>query len=171
MRNRDRLRLQPLGTSRRLALHVNSPSPGKRVAEVDNSGNSETSDDYGWLTELRSGNLIIEHVAGGTRSVDQRKAKAALERLERLADQRDLNAIVAQIKADENSQEAKDRKAAEVAELCRKFSEEVGGDRIAAELLGLPKRTFDNIKQGRGFAYPLMLALAVQAFRSTPDPK
>ena len=171
MRNRDRLRLQPLGTSRRLALLDKSPSPGRRVAEIDNSGKSNPSGDYGWLTELKSGNLVIEQVSGSIRSVDQRKATAALNRLEETRDQRDLDAIVAEIKADENSQEAKDRRAADVAEMCRKFSEEVGGDRIAAELLGLPKRTFDNMKQGRGFAYPLMLALAIQAFRSTPDPK
>lgn len=35
----------------------------------------------------------------------------------------------------------------------------------AAEALGIPKRTLENIEQGRGFPYPQLLALALQAFR------
>lgn len=34
----------------------------------------------------------------------------------------------------------------------------------AAEMLGLPKRTYENIEQGRGFAYPRLIVLALQAF-------
>lgn len=34
----------------------------------------------------------------------------------------------------------------------------------AAEMLGLPKRTYENIEQGRGFPYPRLLVLALQAF-------
>lgn len=35
--------------------------------------------------------------------------------------------------------------------------------RIAAEVLGIPKRTFDNIEQGRGFPYPQLLLTALEA--------
>lgn len=34
--------------------------------------------------------------------------------------------------------------------------------RIAAEQLGIPKRTLDGIEQGRGFPYPRLLELAMQ---------
>jgi hypothetical protein len=34
--------------------------------------------------------------------------------------------------------------------------------RIAAELLGIPKRTIDNIEQGRGFPYPQLLLHALK---------
>jgi len=39
----------------------------------------------------------------------------------------------------------------------------------AAQLLGMSQRTYEGIEQGRGFAYPMLLTLAVQAFNSTPD--
>lgn len=35
----------------------------------------------------------------------------------------------------------------------------------AAEILGIPRRTYENIEQGRGFPYPQLLALAIQAFK------
>jgi hypothetical protein len=35
--------------------------------------------------------------------------------------------------------------------------------RLAAEMLGIPKRTFDNIEQGRGFPYPRLLLTALEA--------
>ncbi|TGT57316.1 XRE family transcriptional regulator [Mesorhizobium sp. M00.F.Ca.ET.170.01.1.1] len=31
----------------------------------------------------------------------------------------------------------------------------------AAKLLGIPKRTFEGIEQGRGFPYPLLLRVAI----------
>jgi hypothetical protein len=34
--------------------------------------------------------------------------------------------------------------------------------RIAAEVLGIPKRTFDNIEQGRGFPYPRLLLATIK---------
>lgn len=33
-----------------------------------------------------------------------------------------------------------------------------------AEMLGIPLRTYESIEQGRGFAYPRLLVLALQAF-------
>lgn len=62
--------------------------------------------------------------------------------------------------------------AAELARLCTVWRR--GGDpdgpylfpaKRAAEMLGLPKKTYDFIEQGRGFRYPVMLVLALQAFR------
>jgi hypothetical protein len=40
--------------------------------------------------------------------------------------------------------------------------------RAAAELLGIPKRTWEGIEQGRGFPYPQLLKIAL---RATPAPK
>lgn len=34
--------------------------------------------------------------------------------------------------------------------------------RVAAEVLGVPKRTLDNIEQGKGFPYPRLLLFALQ---------
>ncbi|MGX8012747.1 helix-turn-helix domain-containing protein [Mesorhizobium sp. ORM8.1] len=33
----------------------------------------------------------------------------------------------------------------------------------AAETLGIPKRTFEGIEQGRGFPYPLLLRIAMES--------
>ena len=33
----------------------------------------------------------------------------------------------------------------------------------AAEILGIPKRTFEGIEQGRGFPYPLLLRIAMES--------
>jgi len=35
--------------------------------------------------------------------------------------------------------------------------------RDAAKLFGIPKRTWDNIEQGRGFPYPKLLEIALEA--------
>lgn len=63
-----------------------------------------------------------------------------------------------------------DDQKAELAALVRAFIDkgELTTSR-AAQLLGIPKRTLDNILIGRGFPYPNLLALAIQAFNSTPD--
>ncbi|TIP34819.1 MAG: helix-turn-helix domain-containing protein, partial [Mesorhizobium sp.] len=34
---------------------------------------------------------------------------------------------------------------------------------IAAKALGIPKRTFEGIEQGRGFPYPLLLRVAMES--------
>lgn len=150
--NRDRLFVQPLGTSRRLALHASRNSPGVRLAEIDRSGHPNPDDIFGWLTLLPSGTYVIEQVQGSIRYVDQRKAEAAVTWVE--------------------SQMAKltDQEKMDIAELVRGFVEE-GNLTVsrAAQMLGIPKRTLENVVQGRGFPYPKLLALAIQAFRSTPD--
>ena len=33
----------------------------------------------------------------------------------------------------------------------------------AAKLLGIPKRTFEGIEQGRGFPYPVLLRIAIES--------
>lgn len=33
----------------------------------------------------------------------------------------------------------------------------------AAKVLGIPKRTFEGIEQGRGFPYPVLLRLAIES--------
>lgn len=38
----------------------------------------------------------------------------------------------------------------------------------AAEMLGIPLRTYQNIEQGRGFAYPRLIVLALMAFGDAP---
>ena len=42
--------------------------------------------------------------------------------------------------------------------------------REASELLGIPKRTWDNIEQGRGFPYPKLLLIGMGAtFKGQDD--
>jgi DNA-binding XRE family transcriptional regulator len=35
----------------------------------------------------------------------------------------------------------------------------------AAQLLGIPQRTLEGVEQGRGFRYPQLLILALEAFK------
>lgn len=84
---------------------------------------------------------------------------------ELVALERDMRAANREDAALRRSPEYKDRQAREVAEALKAFSVRVGGDTMAAQLLGFAsKRTFDNAKQGRGFANPVMLFLALRAF-------
>lgn len=58
----------------------------------------------------------------------------------------------------------------DLADACRSWRKSAGMTaQRAADVLGLPKRTYDGIEQGRGFRYPQLLILAIQAFYSTPD--
>jgi len=63
--------------------------------------------------------------------------------------------------------EAREQSAAEIAEACREFSRQVGDDKTAATLLGLPKKTFDNMKQGRGYAHPVLFFHALARIRES----
>ncbi|WP_352651234.1 helix-turn-helix transcriptional regulator [Mesorhizobium sp. M0136] len=38
----------------------------------------------------------------------------------------------------------------------------------AAKLLGIPKRTYEGIEQGRGFPYPLLLRIAMESKSPSP---
>lgn len=61
--------------------------------------------------------------------------------------------------------EYKAQQAAEIATMCREWrgKADLPASR-AAQLLGIPKRTYEGIEQGRGFAYPILLALAIRSF-------
>ena len=79
--------------------------------------------------------------------------------------EREMVAASQEADAVRRSPEYKARQAEEVAAALKAFSKKVGGDGMAAQLLGFAsKRTFDNAKQGRGFANPVMLFLALRAF-------
>lgn len=79
--------------------------------------------------------------------------------------ERDMKSAIKEADAVRRSPEYKSRQAREVAEALTAFSKKVGGDGMAAQMLGFAsKRTFDNAKQGRGFANPVMLFLALRAF-------
>ncbi|MCW5697907.1 MAG: hypothetical protein KIS96_14400 [Bauldia sp.] len=85
-----------------------------------------------------------------------------------IALEKDMKAANKAADAVRRSPEYRDRQNRDVAEALTAFSKEVGSDTMAAQLLGFgSKRTFDNAKQGRGFANPVMLFLALQAFKGT----
>lgn len=64
------------------------------------------------------------------------------------------------------TKEYKAQQATETAKMCREWRAAAGLTASrAAEVLGIPARTYEGIEQGRGFAYPHLLALAIQAFR------
>jgi len=39
----------------------------------------------------------------------------------------------------------------------------------AAKALGIPRRTFEGIEQGRGFPYPLLLRIAMESNALSPN--
>lgn len=80
-------------------------------------------------------------------------------------DDRALDAAVAQSLELQKGPEYKAARAAELAALCRAWREKSGMPASrAAQLLGIPRRTYEGIEQGRGFPYPIMLTLALKAF-------
>lgn len=57
---------------------------------------------------------------------------------------------------------------ADLAEAVKRWRGDVPASR-AAQLLGIPQRTLEGIEQGRGFRYPHLLILALQAFKAPHD--
>lgn len=56
--------------------------------------------------------------------------------------------------------------AIELENLCREWKERKKlSNAGAAEKLGIPKKTFDNILQGRGFPYPQLLKIALRHYK------
>lgn len=156
MRNRGRIEIQPLGTSQRLRLHEQQPSPGRRLAEMDYLGKRHAADFCGWLTELPSGNYVVELVSGGIKTIDQGKAAAALDHLgERPAGLGGAEALAEELKAWRRGNAPEGTYLFEASR--------------AAQMLGLSRRTYEGIEQGRGFRYPQLLRLALQAFKSRPS--
>jgi len=58
--------------------------------------------------------------------------------------------------------------SAELAAAIKRWRGEMPVSR-AAQLLGIPKRTLEGIEQGRGFRYPQLLILALQAFSNSDN--
>lgn len=58
-----------------------------------------------------------------------------------------------------------DETKTELAKLCREWraKADMPASR-AAQVLGLSKRTYEGIEQGRGFTFPTLLILALKAF-------
>jgi hypothetical protein len=148
--SRARVVARPIGTSLYTAVSGWErawpvPPQWEIVSEVN------VGDDHGlMLRNLHTGLYAALVAAGGLKALPQRKALAAAASL------------------DLQPQTASDPE--EVADLLRGFLGRIVGTAATAEqLLGIPKRTAEGILQGKGFAYPKLLALAIQAFRSTPD--
>jgi len=118
---------------------------------------------YALLVRIRNTGRLVQWVNGATRSVDQRKAATALEWMEsRIADGYDWHT-----RQDTRSY----RSAASLAQLARRWrrgGKDVGeymfSSARAAELLGMPARTYEGIEQGRGFRYPQLIYLAISSF-------
>lgn len=64
----------------------------------------------------------------------------------------------------QKSPEYKAKQAEELAAMVKQWRGRMPVSR-AAQLLGMSKRTLEGIEQGRGFTYPLLLTLAIQAFK------
>lgn len=88
-----------------------------------------------------------------------RRTKAEIEAAKNLeADTEDSIAL-------QKSPEYKQQQAAELAAMCRKWREKAGLPvSRAAQLIGMSKRTYEGIEQGRGFNYPILLTLALKAY-------
>lgn len=99
----------------------------------------------GVLVRVSRSGLLCRWIGGALQSVDQRKAQTALARMAMSKD-----------KAEESS-------AAELAALLRKWRGDMPASR-AAQLLGMSKRTYEGIEQGREFRYSRLLILAIKAF-------
>jgi len=148
---------RPLGTSRRLALHAKKPSPGTRIAELDHSGSVAYVSDpsFGWLTQLRSGRFVVEQVTGQVRSIAEKDVREILEVIE--AHPKNAQGV------DELADELRSWRRGDAPE-----GEFLFSAARAAEMLGLPLRTYEGIEQGRGFRYPQLLRLALLAFKGSP---
>lgn len=156
--NRDFIDIQPLGTSLRLeAVRVSTLSPmpagAKVIAEVDGHGKGA---DSGWVLQLPSGIYVLRTQQGFVRTLNQRKVLSALRRMLRIAGTDD--------DVDGSAPAPTERDNAELAMLFRDWraKADMPASR-AAQLLGMSKRTYEGIEQGRGFRYPTLLILALRA--------
>ncbi|WP_323034131.1 hypothetical protein [Pararhodobacter sp.] len=156
--NRAILYVQPLGTSQRLAVTMQTPAPAgaEIVAEMDDTGKLNGRY-YGWMVRMPTGTYVHMRVGGGIVSLDQRKAQAALDRAEKI-----------EAKAQEPAEDGK----AQWAQLARDVAKWRGylTTDEAAKTLGLSTRTLEGIEQGRGFRYPRLLRLAMYGTAQQPAP-
>lgn len=164
---------QPLGTSKRLALvqrTMTFPPGAELLAEIDNSGRGTNDDNYGWLIRLASGTIVIKQVTGSIKSVDPRVAEVALNAVRTKlrwhplptddADQMDVEG------GEDIDLPAPDPRAEAEALATRLKAFRANGNlplSRLAQILGMSKRTLENIEQGRGFSHSRLLLLALAA--------
>lgn len=168
--NRDRLFVQPLGTSRNLSLiRSGSLDPARRgyklLAEIDAMGHFDQLD-HGWLIEMPNKRLAILQVGGSLRNVDQRKAAAALYHMrseQESGDDQGMDIEGGETIGDEPPPRDPAAEADELAAAVKAWRGTLPLSR-AAMMLGIPKRTLEGIEQGRGFRYSRLLYLALAAF-------
>ncbi len=139
---------------------------------------------YGLLVRVKSTGRLAEWSGGVLVGLDQRKAAAALDWMEKLDadgfawnrepsdddvtdldDDPELVAATKAIAAEQATPEYQAAVAAELAKMCQEWraKADIPAHR-AATMLGIPRRTYESIEQGRGFRYPLLLTLAIKAF-------
>lgn len=75
------LKIQPLGTSKRLAICLKTPPP--KGAAVLAEAVDPYADHFGHLVCMKTGQYAIWQATGGLKSVDQRRAALALASLDR----------------------------------------------------------------------------------------
>jgi len=98
------------------------------------------------LVTVKATGVLAAWQGGVLKSLDQRKAAAALDAMREAPMTDDDKAEIA-------SKLKEWRAAADMTQS------------RAAQVLGIPKRTYEGIEAGRGFAYPQLLMLALHAFR------
>jgi DNA-binding XRE family transcriptional regulator len=103
------------------------------------------------LVSVKATGVLAAWQGGVIKSLDQRKAQAALDHM-RLRP----------------TQSADDK--AEIAAMLKEWRGAAQMTQArAAQVLGIPKRTYEGIEGGKGFAYPQLLALAIHACKAPQD--
>ena len=98
------------------------------------------------LCRVKETGILVAWRSGVVSNLDQRKAAAALSWLE------------------DNPAMTEDAKA-EIATALKAWRTKADMTQArAAEVLGIPKRSYEGIEAGRGFVYPQLLMLALLAF-------
>ncbi|MEW6124976.1 MAG: hypothetical protein AB1698_20405 [Pseudomonadota bacterium] len=128
------------------------PRGWKPVAEI--LVRRADGDGWCWLIQHNSGRYAILSPRGPTLSVDQRRVKMALAKEGLLGE-----APAAPIEAADLAQQLKTWRRGGVADgpYLLTVAE-------ASRVLGIPRRTLENIEQGRGFPYALLLSQALAQF-------
>jgi len=118
------------------------------------------------LGRMKASGRLVEWRFGAVRMIDQERGKALLVGMEER--QRKVDEIMT---ADSTGADVPEESqtTADLAELAKKFAKECGNAKLAAQLLGMSSRTYEGIAQGKGFRYPQLFVLAIQAFHSTLD--
>lgn len=145
-RARDRIRCVPLGSDilmSALLPRVQGTLEPVALLMLDSHVRPDAV-----LVSVKTTGILAAWRGGVIQPLDQRKAQAALDHMRNAPAQ----------SADDN---------AEVAAMLKEWraAAEMTQAR-AAQVLGIPKRTYEGIEGGKGFAYPQLLALAILACKS-----